>query len=183
MRIFQPTISGSSTTTGSLFVTGSVNALYGFTGSLHGTASWAESASNAITASWAESASNATTASYVPLPYQTYTAIFTSVSSTTPVYTVLQNTLGDDLNWTNSGPNSSIKLTAVNNPQLFSNKQVYWNIHIVKNNRNPGVGYVINNSTDAVQIYPYDLSGNLIFNLGDSDTNLYCTLEIKVFPS
>jgi hypothetical protein len=74
---------GSALITGSLTVTGSTTSTSGFTGSLLGTSSWAQSASNAInaqtasflpvatyniTASWAQSASNAVnarTASFV----------------------------------------------------------------------------------------------------------------------
>jgi hypothetical protein len=41
MRIFQPTISGSTNTTGSLVITGSLRVSEGITGSLLGTASWA----------------------------------------------------------------------------------------------------------------------------------------------
>jgi len=49
MRIFQPTISGSTSTTGSLTITGSINVSEGITGSLFGTSSWAI---NALTASF-----------------------------------------------------------------------------------------------------------------------------------
>jgi len=48
MRIFQPTISGSLIESGSMTVSGSVTATQGFTGSLFGTASWAQ---NSLTAS------------------------------------------------------------------------------------------------------------------------------------
>jgi hypothetical protein len=73
---------GNAVITGSLLVSGSSSGLSGITGSLQGTASWAQSASNAInsitasflpvatyqiTSSWAVSASRATTASFVTL--------------------------------------------------------------------------------------------------------------------
>ena len=41
MKIFQPTITGSSAITGSATVTGSIDVSYGITGSLLGTASTA----------------------------------------------------------------------------------------------------------------------------------------------
>ena len=153
-------------------ITGSISG--SLTGSLYGTASWAQNTVQSTSASYAA------TASYVSLPYAVYTATFTSEASTTPVYTVLQNTLGDDLTWTNSGPNDTIKLTAANNPQLFTGKQIYWAVHIVQGNQNPGVAFVSTNNADALQIYPYNLSGNKTFDLG-SGGSLYCTLEIKVF--
>ena len=162
-----------SSLTVSNIITGSISG--SLTGSLCGTASWAQNTVQSTSASYAD------TASYVSLPYAVYTAIFTSEASTTPVYTVLQNTLGDNLIWTNSGPNANIKLTADNNPQLFTGKQIYWNAHVMKGNGNPGVAVVNTNNTDALQIYPYDLSGNLVFDLGDSGSGLYCTLDIKVF--
>ena len=49
MRIFQPTISGSTNTTGSLTITGSIRVSEGITGSLFGTSSWA---TNTLTASF-----------------------------------------------------------------------------------------------------------------------------------
>lgn len=48
MRIFSPILTGSLYATGSFFVTGSVNAAFGFTGSLFGTSSYAV---NAVSAS------------------------------------------------------------------------------------------------------------------------------------
>lgn len=57
MKIFSPTISGSSQTSGSLTISGSLNVSQGITGSLLGTASWAISSSRAITASHALTAS------------------------------------------------------------------------------------------------------------------------------
>jgi hypothetical protein len=65
---------GSAIISGSLVVTGSTISTLGFTGSLFGTASWAQNAITAsflpvgtyqITSSWAQSASQAITASYV----------------------------------------------------------------------------------------------------------------------
>lgn len=64
MKIFQPTISGSTSTTGSLTITGSIRVSEGITGSLFGTSSWA---TNTLTASYilnAISSSFATTSSY-----------------------------------------------------------------------------------------------------------------------
>jgi hypothetical protein len=52
MDIFQPTITGSLTISGSSIITGSVSSTEGFTGSLLGTASWATNAINAQTASF-----------------------------------------------------------------------------------------------------------------------------------
>jgi hypothetical protein len=75
-------ITGSLTISGSSIITGSVSSTEGFTGSLLGTSSWAQSASNAInaqtasflpvntyqvTSSWAQSSSQALTASYITL--------------------------------------------------------------------------------------------------------------------
>jgi len=77
MKIFSPTISGSSQASGSLTISGSLTVSQGITGSLLGTASWATNTLTAsflpvgtynITSSWAQSASNAInarTASFV----------------------------------------------------------------------------------------------------------------------
>lgn len=45
MRIFSPIVTGSLNASGSFYVTGSVSSMYGFTGSLFGTASYALTAS------------------------------------------------------------------------------------------------------------------------------------------
>ncbi len=49
MKIFSPTISGSSQASGSLTISGSLTVSQGITGSLLGTASWA---TNTLTASF-----------------------------------------------------------------------------------------------------------------------------------
>jgi len=88
MRIFQPTISGSTSTTGSLIITGSIRVSEGVTGSLFGTSSWATNAITAsflpvgtynITSSWA---TNAITTSFTPNALTT-----ASVSSNTITFT------------------------------------------------------------------------------------------------
>lgn len=136
-----------------------------FTGSLYGTASYAD------------------TASYVALPYAIYTAIFTCIENKDPEVIVLQNTLGVDLTWTNSGLNQTIKLTSLDDDQIFTNKKIYWNVNITGIlNEPPGVGYIINNNSDTLQLYPYNLSGSLNFNIGDSGNGIFSTLDIKVFP-
>jgi len=92
MKIFNPTISGSSQASGSFTISGNLNTSQGITGSLLGTASWAINTLTAsflpvgtysITASWAQSASNAVnarTASFLPVGTYNITSSWTTNS-------------------------------------------------------------------------------------------------------
>ena len=105
MKIFSPTISGSSQASGSLTISGSLTVSQGITGSLLGTASWATNALTAsflpvgtynITSSWAQSVSNAInarTASF--LPVGTYSV--TSSWATNALTASFVNTLNQNL--------------------------------------------------------------------------------------
>ena len=175
--------SGSAAAFSSLIVsstiTGSISG--SLTGSLFGTASYV-SGSVFTSTNLALSASYALTASYFAPQYTIYTATFTCSSNNNPGITVLENTLGTDLTWENVGPDDVIKIISYDNNQFFLNKKVYWTATAVGSNGEPRIANVQLAGVDRLGLYPYDLSGNKDFNIGDSNTNWYGTFEIKVFP-
>jgi hypothetical protein len=197
--------SGSAAAFSSLIVSNTITgSLSGsLTGSLQGTASWATNAqtssyilssnvygpngfdsisyaSSAGSAGTATTATNADTASYISLPYKIYTAVFSGSAGSDPDVTVLENTLGADLTWVNSGPNSTFKISS-SIANTFPDNKTYFSVNIVSSSGAPLFGTISKYSDDELRLFPYNLLGGLSFNVGGGQENYVSSIEIKVF--